>query len=419
MRFTSIREIFSIPKLPFTKRSQSRIFFIKPDKSILVSTKGDLVEEGNMDTVVNKIKDTHNPLLLLSAPHLFSYVHKTIPLTKKDLLRADEQVFQPSRFPTENRIVESFDLGTEKAITIHSHLSDAGMKLIDKLKRAKLNFAWEPAIPFLLRNLFNHHEALFSKCSSVTVLLFQEILNIEFPSTDKPEIRHFFSIWPDLPQKDQIEKMKSALKTSDIKEPNLLIDLNSPNNQPDDIGSLFSAARLKNGIKHLKRKSGKRRKSLKALFSPITILALISLIVVTLSVTSQYRLMQLKQQRQDLIIEVAQLKQISGELQSLAENERSLAKAVAMKEAFDTYQINPAQIVNSIIKTLPETTWIKLLNIAHDEISLELYDTKGRNYSTILNRLSKEIGPAQLAGNSKEELGETTAFYYKIRIKKQ
>ena len=170
-----------------------------------------------MDQLGVFLKKNKGTLCLLAAPFNISFVHETIHLKKKELLEADQQILSLSRLPLDKRAVKSIQLSEKKAITIHSHLTEEGAKLLSSIKKLGKGVQWQPAISFIMGNLLGYPQELLREKTCLRCFLEQEAFEIIWSSTI-PHVQLIQNWLPVGKIEDKVPYFKSLLQTREEDE---------------------------------------------------------------------------------------------------------------------------------------------------------------------------------------------------------
>ncbi len=395
--------------------THSRVILLNDSLFQVFSPGESCINLKSIDELVYKLRKEKKTLILLSAPHIYSYIHNTIPLNKKELPRADAQKLGFSRFPDENRTLESFTLAHEKSITIHSHLSENGQTILQELKRKKIKFEWKPALSFFISNLLQYPQTYLRQFKTVTVVFQEEIFQFSW-SLASPKIKHLYNWNKSLPLPEKQLSMEKLIGRSMQNETGISVFLDQHSNNPKPIAELFFPTGRKNNIKTVLKKTRKRHQYLSRILSPSLFVFIATVIITTYSFFSHYSLQKLKDKRETVQEEVQHLQMKTGELESLANNERSIAKVESLLNSIDYLQFNPLSFTNRLNELIPSTIWIKTVTLSNEKILLELYDYKNTDLPALVRHFTKEIGSTSLDENSREVLIDKTVRKYTLTI---
>ncbi|MBU2514489.1 hypothetical protein KJ966_24445 [bacterium] len=368
----------------------------------------------NVDTLGDRLRTDKKSLILLSAPYVYSYVHETISLNKKDLPLADVQTLGFSRFPKENRHLESFALSHEKAITIYSHLSEKGQSIIQELKREKIRFTWKPAISYLVSNLIKYPQIYLRRFKTITVILQEEILQFSW-LVEFPKITHFYNWNRSLSPLEKQLSMEKLICDSLQNESRISVMLDPHSNDSKPITELLFPSGRKNSIKSILKKTRMKSRYFSGILSPTLLAIITTFIMVSYSLFSQYNLQKLKDKREALQKEVQLLQDKTGELESLASNEQSVAMVESLLSTIEYLQYDPISITKKLNDIIPLTLWIKTVILSKNRIQLELFDYEDIDLPALVSHFTKEIGPTNLVENTREIIkGKTLKKYILI-----
>ncbi len=404
------------PGIRFFRRERP-IILISGDRARYISKKH--VENPlPLDQALQKINTSVPCVCLLLAPYVYSLIQQTIELKRKELHLADRQVLGFSRFDVENRIVESFSLDNQKAITVFSHLSDEGAHLLARLKREKRRIIWKPAISAIIGNLLDYPQSDLRQTDEFELNLEQELLSFKWNS-EFPLIKHctFWNTSQDV--ETSLQQAKNLMADEDNRFVHQLHPFAATDDQTNSTASLhqlFFPSGRELGFKKIHRRLGSGKLKRLKLISSNQILVFITGVLLIWAVAKQMELNKLKSQRSSLQQSIADLNDRTESFTSLSNPERSVVKIKSLAEAVNQYQLKPQEIIERIESLIPESSWIKMVKITQFRITLELLDYQRTDSSKLMEILAKEFGKIELGENTTIQIEDTNLRLYKITI---
>jgi hypothetical protein len=380
-----------------------------------------VLKEIQPETVVNLKKSA--AYFLLGYPYIKSFVHETIHLKKKELSPADLHVLPFSSVPENLRSIRSFQINSNKSITIHSHLSDQGLKLIAKYKIKK---NWRPLICDLVFQIYKYHkDKKESDISRLNVVLSSEILIVKFePGFSISYNASLKSHGVDLKSKsyffDQFlsdQTPKTAISNyTQTKTLNLFQDEQCDQKELYHILSMRKKLQRINSVHLPFNLSGF---SLKKFVNGRITLAL-CMVFLCLWSYQEYRILdQLKTKKTKLESKMEALNQHLNHLARFSKHEQQYFKLLALNKAINQITIKPEEVLLKLDHILPESVWLVQYSISADKIKLVLLDREKTEVTSLLDLFDANIGQSSLVSNEKSNLNEFPVNRITILIDKK
>jgi hypothetical protein len=408
-----IKSRFPLTGLPFQS-----VVLINGQSALIFTSDRELIKL-KLSDLFTQTRSKKACLFLLAAPYVYSMVQQTIVLKSNELNAADNQILELSRFSKENRIIESFSLSNQKAVTIFSHLSEEGNSLIKELRQSRKRYTWKPAISALVNNLLDFPQAELHHYEGLEIIMEQELFSLKW-KTEIPKIKHCF-YWI----KDQDANIRTGPAKSLVREEKensiLKISLISQHEScPQSIESahqIFMPIGNRKGLKKARRKFKKRRLGKLKTLSPVLGLVLLTVCLLFLSIFKQRELYLLKKARTQLHKSYTTLNDQTDQFADLATTERSIMRIESMIDSIDQNQLKPQAIVSRIEALIPETSWLKFLKISRSQMSIEIFDRQRIDISKLIESFGKEFGEIELEENTTIQIEETLLRKYRLTIK--
>ena len=367
-------------------------------------------------------KGTRNFIVLLGSPYINTYVHETIPLSKRDLPAVDQQILPFSRSLPECIRIDSIAINQHKAITIHSHVTDRGIRFLDQFKKIG---GWQPAIAYFIKKLIAEAAQIPTIAKTHVIIFENEVLRIS-RTENNLQISHF-SLWPDhLPQhragivKALVEADQKHTPFSYLNVANIGTETNiSEDSTMQELLAATSFQKVKS-ISCVRQKNRLRyfRKKLRY-FQRISLqYVLVSTLVCTIgfAVISYNRLSRLKNRQHSLSSLMETLASNTAQIEPIIRKEREYYRLSSLMEAITQSRFNPSQILVRISSVLPKTTWINSVFINDREITIDLFDTEAVDISQLLERFSAHLGRPNLVLNEDVVIEDRKVKHYKFTL---
>lgn len=355
----------------------------------------------NKNDLVQTLKDHDKSILLLAAPYAFAHVQETVHLKQNELLRADRQILEFSRFPTQSRIIESTAINNETAITALTHLSENAVELLQQIKRDKLKISWKPAVSHLIQQYIK--QSTESSQENMELIMNQEMLYLGWKES-KICCRHLYFWTQAGSHEDKASLAKNLLHSDYSASKPISIDLHKDDDKAADCNFLcdrllFPQQKPKQ-VKSVKKivKSRNRIKLKKGYFKFAAVA--ITCLLVFWSIGLNVQLQELKAERNRLSKTVRVLKHSTAKLEQMAAKERSLVKAESLVATLKENSIDPTGWIEQLEHLLPKTSWIRSIKVEQKTIHIQILDTKNSNISKQLTNLSDTFGSIELVNNS-------------------
>ncbi len=347
------------------------------------------------------IPDSERPLFLLAAPFTFTYIQQTIHLKKSELIHADNQTLGFSRFPKENRMLESLHIDGEHALTAYTHLSDQGNRTLDQLKSKNLKVRWQPAVPYFIQQFIQH--PLIDSHSSINLLMDQEVLQLGWK--EKRMVAHHLFYWPQNDDKSRIKERAEQLIDSKFPATSLIpihITDNIPKNSQADkiVQSLFFPPDKPKPVKAIRKQIRDNRLLILKRIPLKYLLMAATVLVIVWTAHVKLKLYNLCTDRTELMNTVSSLELSTAGLEEIAKKERLLIKITALAQAVQSTSWEPLSIIKKIEAILPKTAWIQTLKINRNSIQLQLLDAGNSNITETIKLLMENFGDVRLDDNS-------------------
>lgn len=360
-------------------------------------------------------------LVLLSAPFAYSYLHTTIPLTSKEQLQANDEKLGFSRFSSEGHQVHSFRVDDERWVTIYTHVSPKGQKLLEKLKKKRIKIAWKPTVVFLVNRFLSITPTLINEGTSVLLVLDQEVIKCSRTQTSL-HFQHLFAWDKTRRMEEHLPMMENLWEVKPEASTTTTLHFNEHVSYTDShlsfLNRLFFSSNLQSVPITFSRKTKSRSGIIRA-FSPIRLATLCLIGTLVWSGVSYTDLQNLKEKRTRLKQEIRTLEAVSMRFKSLAKSERSLIKMDAVKSTVKKLQLKPTLLLVKIDTLLQGNSWIKSIDISNQSIRLELLDHYDDNASGLIERLTTSLGTVNLEESSTELYNDKTLKKYTLFIKRE
>lgn len=355
--------------------------------------------------------------VLLSAPFVYSFFHETIPLKKPDLKKADTYKLGFSRFGEENREVFSIIIDENKAYTIHSHMSDAGIALLQSFRDRKTRLRWKPFLPFVCETILSHPSPENTK--KLHLHLMHETLSIN--RTYRPPKFHHFYHWnlhseyhERVRQLQQLFKMEAR---HDDFESVFLDEESTPDSfQGRTLNGLLFPEGETMRFRSIKKNYTNSRYSRVKKGIGYGIVAVSTLMICLWTLHTHFQLSGLKKHRFELTESVKHDRQKALAFKEIAEKERRLIKTKTAFETAQLFKTDIAALLKRIEGSLPETSWIKEIALDGDTITLILLDEKSDGLSDLMKSLSESFEDIRLEEKSAVSLEEFSLTEYRLSI---
>ena len=358
-------------------------------------------------------KRGNSSTILLASPYVNAYVHETIRLSKKDLPAVDRQTLPFSRSLPEHIRIDSVAIDQNRAVTVHSHLTDRGVEL---LGRSKKKLRWQPAIAFFVKKLAAAEAKIPISAQSHILIFENEVLQIEKRSEDL-RFSHF-SLWPQHLPTHRIGIVK-ALVEADRESTSFFYVSIADIGTKADIAESSAIHELLSAPETHKVKSvsyiRKKRKWTSLRSVPLQyVLPFTLLCTVLFAVASQSRLTRLKIQRHSLSNSIETLKAGRSLIEPIIQGKREYDRLSSLMEAISQSRLDPPQLLARIHSILPKTTWINGIFVDDGRIALDLFDTGQVDVALLLEQLSMFLGKPNLELNEDVVLQNRKVKRYKL-----
>ena len=378
------------------------------------------IEEISREAFYKEISVKPKPRLLLAAPFLNTFVHETIPLSNRELEKADTRILPFSISDREHRVVTSLKLNDKKAVTIHAHLSLQGKLLLDEFKKQKVNVSWEPAVTVTIKNLLATYKAQTNPFSILRCYFHGEMLQIEWQG----KILKFSHIpyWQQQASfhgKKQLvhQMLQETIHSQKVSTINL--DCQSPISEKTNFispGQLFTLESYKSRVKSNQRSFRKDPINPLRHLTRNRVLAAILAISIIWTGLLYFQISKRKISHQQLKTEVRLLEHNTEKLSEIAKVERKYFKFASLLDAIEITRFLPNDLFKVIESTLPSSTWIFKINATPQIIYLELLDQKSIELSKLIEGFNQSLGKTSLEVNEKIELQKKPLNKYTIKI---
>lgn len=374
-----------------------------------------LLTKDNNDVVLKEIQpeSAHHlkksaSLFLLGHPYVKSFVHETIHLKKKELSSADRYVLSFSPVPKNLRSVRSFQINSNKSITIHSHLSQKGLKLISKYKIKK---NWQPLICDLVFQIYKYHKnQIANGVSKLNLVLNSEMLSANFqPGFSISYFAAFKSPETDLKSKIYFfdHFLSDPKVTTSITDFTQTKTLNLFQDEHCDHQILYHILSMRKKLQriisvHLPfNVSGFSLKK----FVNLRIALAMCLVLLSLWSFQEYRVLdQLKAEKTELETKMEALNQYLNHLARFSKHERQYFKLLALNKAIKQVSLKPEVVLSKLDQILPKTVWLIHYSISAEKIKLVLLDREKTEVTSLLDLFDANIGQSSLVSNEKSKL---------------
>ncbi len=382
------------------KRSPKQILLLHGDSVSVFEDKSSYFLPKKND-LIHLLKKHDKSILLLAAPFAYTHVQETVHLKHSELLQADRQTLEFSRFPNQGRILESTAISEETAISTFTHLSEEAVEMFQQIKQHKLKPIWKPAISYFIQQYLKY-EGEVSKLD-LELIMDQEILSLGWKD-GKACCRHLYFWNQEGSRADKATRAKNLLHLDHAGSNPISIDLQKNNDGATNC-SFLSQRLLFPSQKQKQVKSVRRiinqRNRIKLNKNHLKLAAVgMTFLMVVWAAGLKIKLQDLRAERSRLSNTVNSLKHSTAHLKQMASGERSLIKAEALVNALKENSINPTGVIQQLENLLPETSWIQNVKINQKTIDIKILDTENSDVSNQLSNLSHTFGDVELINNS-------------------
>lgn len=364
------------------------------------------------------IRSAIKPLLFLASPFVHSFVHETIHLSASEMEKADRQILGFANMPPSYLNMTSIRLNEKKSLTVHSHLTKAGTRLLNNLRANKTGVSWLPAISSFITNI--HQDSSLSAGENLRIFLGEEVLQVKgklsqlrFQHLNYLRTRQSFEekqrTTEQILEQAEGQQEYSVLILGEGEHPALL--------QPDVSVDLLLKPPPKNrSIKSVTRRQKKRQLDLRFLLKRNHMLGLATSLVVIWALIINFHTASVNHDRLSRSRQVADLQQQSIRLNEIAEAERSQIRFSSIRQTVRQLVLQPADYLTVLNRHLPEGVWVQQITIRDDRISLTLLDSGETELSALMDRLGRQYGTTTLKSSEGITLDKIPVRRYAIEI---
>jgi len=374
-----------------------QIHFLSKDNHDLV------VQEIQPETIIHHKKSCS--LYFLGHPYIKSFVHETIQLKKKELQSADMHVLPFSSVPDNLRSVRSFQIDSNKSITIHSHLSEEGKHLLAKYKIRK---NWHPLISDLVFRIYKYKKV--SDISKLNILMNAELLTIKLEPRFSAA---YYAFWESHggDQKSK-EYFFDHLLSNQTKTPSIsdfgqtkTIDLTQDKNcDKKEIYDILSIRKKFQRTKSVLWPFNLSGFSLRKVLNVPIALAVMMIILCLWSFQEYQVLNRLQANKTTLEQKMESLNKHLSHMTLFSKHERQFFKLLALNKAIHQVSIKPETVLLKIDHLLPESVWLIQYSVTSENIKLVLFDREKTEVTSLLDIIDTNIGQSSLIANEKLNL---------------
>jgi len=378
----------------------------------------------DLNSFVDRLKEKIKLVLYLTSPFLESFVHETICLKQKDLSIVDQTTLHFNKSLSKNRSVVSIATGQDRAITIHSHLSEGGNKLIESLRNQDCKIVWNPLLQLVINNFLFYQIATEEQTKIIQFLFQREVLQLDARIVH-PKIHHV-PFW-----NDHADSMKQANKAR------LLLDTSQENSTllfnliPQELRErlrqfpsefqyfsklIFPSSKKK---KHKTVQYVSTRKSLKVTSNSLA--KIFTCMIILLGVWAgiiYYEINELKVERSRLKLALQEFANQPSKLQQISRDQEQFFKINAIINATQSTLSNPNDLFNRIADLLPDGVWLENLSMDFNFIKLDVLDRQGTELSTLIELFNTNIGNTNIDHNESVEIGSYSLRKYGLTIQR-
>ncbi|PCI28978.1 MAG: hypothetical protein COB67_05180 [SAR324 cluster bacterium] len=348
------------------------------------------------------LKEKAPTLLLLGAPWVFSYIHETIHLKGRELMEADVQVLPFSIIPPERRWIQSIQVTEKKSITIHSHLTDEGVRLLRKLRKHRRARKWQPALPFFVENILAFPQKELRQEPLLQCFWEEEALQVTWSSSVPVfQLLNNYQVNPNFEEK---KKSLQVIFNPTEEQPAMLeVSFFEDKPQINRLGIVMAALCFPVGeqkrFKINRRSGGITWYFLKKLVHPLSLIVAGILGFLLWAAIVNYQYFTLRSQQEKLLHEIVQLQETTQEHQQVALIEQSYFKQVTLVETIQDTNHDLEKVFTLIEKGLQgRALWISYIHIREAEVEIALLSEKGVDPAIpkLLKELTFDQAPARL-----------------------
>ena len=374
-----------------------QIHFLSKDNHDLV------FQEIQSETIIHHKQSFSS--FFLGHPYIKSFVHETIQLKKKELHSADAHVLPFSSVPDNLRSVRSIQIDSNKSITIHSHLSEQGKRLLAKYKIRK---NWYPLISDFVFQIYKYKKV--SDIGKLNILFNSELLTVKLEPGFS--VSYFAFLESHMGDQNSKNYFFDHLLSNQTKIPSIsnfgqtkTIDLSQGKNCDKKV--LYDILSIRKKFRRIKsvvlpfNLSGFSLK--KVINVPITLMLM--MMILCLWWFQEYQaLNHLKANKTELEHKMESLNKHLNHMTRFSKHERQYFKLLALNKAIHQVSIKPEAVLLKIDHILPESVWLIQYSVTSENIKLVLFDREKTEVTSLLDIIDANIGQSSLIANEKSNL---------------
>lgn len=355
-------------------------------------------------------------IFLLGSPFVNTFTHETTPLTQRELLPADNLILPFSMSGAEERAVSSIQINYKKSLTIHSHVTQKGKQLIQKLTKQQRFPTWLPLIEFIIERYTQNHR----KCPNTNLLFSREILSLQYQNRTF-SIQHL-PYWKHIDSPNAFQKkIKSHFNnTNQASSPIQWVDFQSPSitDSPDfPFKNLFYTS-IKKGDKSVKIQKRKIQHftRMRKIFSPIHILMASFLFLSCWYAHLYFSISYEKDKKHHLTLQKKQMIKTSKSYQNQFKLEGKMLEIQAYHDSVQKLNLQPLRTLSKIIQLIPSKSWISQFQADPTSIQIRMVSLPQQNIEQTLTQLKGLFKDIKLVSSQSDQVHQKPVIQYSIQM---
>lgn len=378
----------------------------------------DHLRQVSVEEVFSGVFRYNKSQLLLGKPFVLTFMHETTILSARELKELDSRYFNNRNNETQNRKVVSFRLSGTKFLTIHTHLTQKGVALLEHFRGHHMRCSWESAIAAMIGTLNFHINENDCRNTVRRIFLEGELLQI-LPQVDYNRY-NYVPFWDEKKNSEQSEvRLANALLGSTVNgrvpeniflrsvEPNFVVAAES----------VFSDLKQRKNASTISWKGRPPMPKIKFKLDPLRVVVFCFVLIFIWSVGLQLMVTQKKEERDRLRASLKKLDEKTHLLDQLKETEQKYYQWTTLRETLEETRLHPVAIMKNIEITVPLEMWLSEINLNKQAMSLELFATDNVEISPFMHELKKngDWNAIELEENVFFQLNEHQVRKYLLR----